>query len=322
MRRRRDSWEDNRGPPPPRDVRDWRPDARGPPPRDRSPPRDGPPPGGRYVASPGRDAKPTDEAASWKLHTAEPSTEEPGELLKVAGCTMELPAKPQLSFWRALEAGNVERVQALLAGGEDVNQLGGAYGSTALGWAALSSDEPMLRMCLERGADANLKARKGSAPLHMAVWNADCPSIVTALLDAGAEATATNHDGKTPLQLARWFDELECGSAAPSVFEMDAWREKWGHPAPGRKRSIALLAAATGVDAEAAVEPAAGAQAAEKAEDVSSKRGRRERGADDEEEDEEETGGVRAISAEADDAPTDAAAVGDDAAAAPSDATE
>lgn len=78
------------------------------------------------------------------MHVAE--SKEDVETLKLAGCKVAMPAKPQLSFWRALEAGDVERVEALLAGGEDVNQLGGAYGSTALGWAALAADEAMLRV--------------------------------------------------------------------------------------------------------------------------------------------------------------------------------
>ena len=111
----------------------------------------------------------------WTMHVADPTPENGAAVIKVAGCKVIVPPRPALSYWRALEAGDVKRVEELFSGGEDVNQLGGAYGSTALGWAALAADEEMLKLCIKQGADVSLKARKGSAPLHMAVWNGDHP---------------------------------------------------------------------------------------------------------------------------------------------------
>lgn len=256
------------------------------------------------------------------MHLAEPKSAEEGggEILKIGGCRVPMPAKPLLSWWRAVEAGELPRVEALLSEGkEEVNQLGGAYGSTALGWAALAADEPLLEALLARGGDANLKARKGSAPLHMAVWNGDHPSIVRKLLDAGASASAKNHDGKTPLELAKWFDALEEASAAPGVVDLDGWRASWGLPPAGRKGVVAVLeAAATGAEGGgkeggggavgAGAVASGGGEVAEPAvsgaEESAGPRGRGARGrarADDDEEEEEDgdgEGGVRAISAE------------------------
>ena len=156
-------------------------------------------------------------------------------------------------------------------------------------------------MLLERGANVNLKARKGSAPLHMAVWNGDHVGVVRRLLAADAEAGCKNHDGKTPLELACWFDALDAASAAPQLLNMEAWREAWGKPAAGRKGVIALLEAATGAaggDTAGGVGGASAGGAAAVATSAegegSGPRGRRGRTRSDEDEDEdaaEESGG-------------------------------
>ena len=164
---------------------------------------------GGGIGSPGNAAPSApEENAQWTLHLADPPADG-AETIKLSGCTLPLPAKPAPSFWRAVEHGDTARVEALISNGEDINQLGGAYGSTALGWAALAADEPMMTLCLSRGADVNLKSRKGSAPLHMAVWNFDNVGAVQQLLGAGADPSVTNHHGQTALELAKWFHSLE-----------------------------------------------------------------------------------------------------------------
>ena len=85
-----------------------------------------------------------DEVTQWTLHLAEPKEMEP--IVTLGGCKMAVPTRTPLSYWRAIEAADTARVEALLAGGEDVNQLGGAYGSSALGWASMAADEPLLQV--------------------------------------------------------------------------------------------------------------------------------------------------------------------------------
>jgi hypothetical protein len=85
------------------------------------------------------------EANSWKMHlSVGMSEEEP--TIKVGGCRVPLPAKPSSSFWRAVEQGDTARVEEMLGTDGDIDQLGGAYGSTVLGWAALAADEPLLKV--------------------------------------------------------------------------------------------------------------------------------------------------------------------------------
>jgi hypothetical protein len=248
-------------------------------------------PGGGGPGGGGPSGGPGDEATQWKLHLAD-APADGAEAIKIAGCTIPLPPKPTPSFWRAVEHGDTARLDALLSAGESVNQLGGAYGCSAVGWAALAGDDAMLALCLSRGADANLKAKKGSAPLHMAVWNFDNVSCVERLLVGGADPTLTNHHGQTALELAKWFDALESASSASDVFDLDGWRETWGHPKAGRAGVIALLEAA-----------AASARAAGGGEESDKATGAAEPMEDDEEDDDDgdgkPAGGLRGVSADA-----------------------
>lgn len=198
-----------------------------------------------------------DSAGEWKRHLREPGPD--ATTVTLAGCKAEAPATPR-SFWQAVEVGDVAHVAQLLEAGEPVDQIGGPYGSTALGWAALAGDVALARVCLEHKAKVEAKSKKGSAPLHLATWNGDHDEIVRLLLDAGADPLSTNAAGLTPLAQARWFERLETESSVDSLFEMGAWREQWARPAPGRARVIARLAAATGesLSPTSGAEPARG----------------------------------------------------------------
>lgn len=189
------------------------------------------------------DASRGDDPTEWTQHLCVPAER---AVVKLAGCTVAAAAPPTLPFWRAVEHGDLSRLEALLEAGEPIDQPGGPYGSTALGWAALSGNVALAQLCLSRGAKPDAKARKGSTPLHMATWNGDYEEIVAMLLEAGADPTATNASGLSPLASARYFDSLERQSSAPSVFEMEEWRAKWGKPPLGRAGVIAKLAAAAG----------------------------------------------------------------------------
>ena len=207
--------------------------------------------------SPRRDREPrrtsrggVDEEAdpkNWEHTLARPADDAPGEAVRLAGCHLKLP-KPERTLWEALEELDVPRVEALLDGGEDVNQLGGPYGCTPLGWAAFAGKVDLAKLLLAKSADPNVAAAKGSHPLHMAVWNGDAPEIVQLLIDGGAQLDATNRDGKTALDLARWFHNLERQSRAEEVYRLREWRERYAKPRAGRAASIAALAAAAGVD--------------------------------------------------------------------------
>jgi hypothetical protein len=197
-----------------------------------------------------REHPPPDDPNDWKLHLAEQledeqDTQKATRVLKLGGCMMRVPEPPAMPFWRAVEYGDVARVAALLEAGEPVDQPGGPYGSTALGWAAVSGHVELAQLCLRHGAKPNAKARKGSAPLHMATWNGDHDEIARLLLQAGADPSIPNAAGLSALAQARWFHRLEMTSNASSRYEMDEWRAQWGKSAAGRAKLIARLEAAT-----------------------------------------------------------------------------
>ena len=243
--RGRDSW-DGRGPPPyRRDSVDGAREydrGRGPPPNVRA---------GGGPSGPGeREHPPPDDPNDWKLHLAEQlddeqDTQKATRVLKLGGCMMRVPEPPAMPFWRAVEYGDVARVAALLEAGEPVDQPGGPYGSTALGWAAVSGHVELAQLCLRHGAKPDAKARKGSTPLHMATWNGDHDEIARLLLQADADPSIPNAAGLTALAQARWFHRLEMTSTASSRYEMDEWRAQWGKSAAGRAKLIARLEAAT-----------------------------------------------------------------------------
>ncbi len=176
------------------------------------------------------------------MHLLAPPADEAEQRMELAGCKVAAAAPPKPTFWEAVQAGDTERVGVLADADEGLmREKGGPYGCTALGWAALSSDLPLLKLCLARGADPNARAAKGSSPLHMALWNSDFAEGVRLLLGAGAKPMLPHAvSEQTPLELARWFDGLET-SAATSPFEMGEWRKQWGKPRAGRAGCIALL---------------------------------------------------------------------------------
>jgi len=132
-----------------------------------------------------------------------------------------------------------------------VNEQGGPYGSTPLGWAAFAGDTELMASLLAHGADPNIAARKGSYPLHMATWNGDHGAAVEALLRAGARTDVRNRNGQTPLEQARWFDKLEREAPVEQVYELEAWRSRYSKPAAGRAATIKALEGAEGAVATA-----------------------------------------------------------------------
>lgn len=242
-------WRDERRRDSGNGGRDWRDDDhfamrdRPPPPEQSNP---------RYeVPTPAAPEGIPRHEREWLHHLNGPATEEEGELVKLAGCTFKLP-KPAQTLWQTLEDGDNTVVQDLVAGisSAEVNELGGPYGSTPLGWAALSGNLTLTQLLLEKKANPNLPAKKGSYPLHMATWNGDHPKIVELLLKAGAWPKVTNNRSKTPLMLAREMAALEDTSYVAKVYHMDEWLESFGQHKRGRAAAIELLLAAEQGDAE------------------------------------------------------------------------
>ncbi len=60
----------------------------------------------------------------------------------------------------------------------------------------------LMTLVISKGADVNLKDKKGMTPLHIAVRYGAPTEVITALVTNGADVNATDADGKTPLQNA------------------------------------------------------------------------------------------------------------------------
>jgi Ankyrin repeats (3 copies)/Domain of unknown function (DUF3471) len=121
--------------------------------------------------------------------------------LRAAGCCLALalllaPSSPCVaqddpgdSLRRAASAGDLAKVQELLAAGVDVNAAN-KYGATALAYASDKGHTEVVKLLLEKGANPNSKDTfYNSTPLNWAVQKGHA-EIVRALLEKGAEGEA------------------------------------------------------------------------------------------------------------------------------------
>ncbi len=102
----------------------------------------------------------------------------------------------------AVIAGDIERLSGLLNRGADPNTVDASLSSTPLSIAAVSTCAAAVRLLLAAGADPNLIAKGGEAPLTFAANVGDI-DIVTLLLAAGADPSKVGGYGMlTPLHEA------------------------------------------------------------------------------------------------------------------------
>lgn len=107
--------------------------------------------------------------------------------------------------WRdATDAGDLNRVSALLDAGADVNALD-EHGQTALMNAAVRGDADLARILVSRGAKLDHTAKYRLTALMLAVIN-NRPGVVRVLVEAGADPTLRGSHGgfaRTPLEYAQ-----------------------------------------------------------------------------------------------------------------------
>ena len=123
----------------------------------------------------------------------------------------------------ASRAGNVAAVQLLIDSEVDVNAVESLQEQSALMWAAAEGHLDVVDALLDKGANANLKARSselttrstradypsgGFTALHWAVRNGD-EAVVRRLVEGGADLNITNADGATPMMLAIVNDRFD-----------------------------------------------------------------------------------------------------------------
>jgi ankyrin repeat protein len=101
----------------------------------------------------------------------------------------------------AIRSGNVPILKDLIASGIDVNERD-SDGYTALNIACGCSNEDMVRVLLEQGADPNISNNLNSAPLYDCVCGTININIVRLLLDHKANVNAQHRDNNTALHIA------------------------------------------------------------------------------------------------------------------------
>ena len=144
-----------------------------------------------------------------KLDTNMPKvTEGPGTPKHLAA----LPKPPtHRELAAAAEAGDVERVSALLKAGAPIHPPNETYGTwpPALHAAAKAGHLDTVRLLLDAGADADQADAFGSNPLHVAAISGRC-SIARLILDeTGMDVDVPDRAGRTPLQEAVQGGSLE-----------------------------------------------------------------------------------------------------------------
>lgn len=102
---------------------------------------------------------------------------------------------------RAIQAGDIDAVNAAIAAGADVNARD-ARGWTALMHAANKGYTLMVPLLLEANAEVDIRAPDGATALFMAAVHGHA-EIFAELMQAGADASIPGPQGRTPLDVAR-----------------------------------------------------------------------------------------------------------------------
>jgi len=118
----------------------------------------------------------------------------------------ESPSSFMLAY-RAVEAGDTDVLRGLLDRDPELVRIRGTNGNDLLGLAG--GNQALVRLLLERGADANRGNDYGWTILHQAAYSNDS-ALARVALDAGADpAASARGDGGTPLVVALFWGHRE-----------------------------------------------------------------------------------------------------------------
>lgn len=106
----------------------------------------------------------------------------------------------EVALVRAIEAGSLDKVKALIAQGADVNAAD-MIGRTPFHAAAFFNRDDVAALLVANSAKVNAPDIYGLTPLHAAVLSGS-KSVAALLISKGADVNAVNTAGLTPLHLA------------------------------------------------------------------------------------------------------------------------
>lgn len=117
------------------------------------------------------------------------------------GGAMAAIMEPEDPLFKAISDNDVERVRALASAELDLNRPNRQRGMSLLTEAVERGNPQIVEMLLAFGADVNLRNSSGRSPL-MSLTETATPEMVRNLLAAGARPNARTNNGATPLMLA------------------------------------------------------------------------------------------------------------------------
>lgn len=104
------------------------------------------------------------------------------------------------ALFAAIKEWNMGTVEALLAGGANVNARN-EYGETPLHMAAFSGSYDIAELLLAKGADISARTDSGSFTVLYYAVDSGSYDIAELLLSKGADVNATDGAGKVPMDI-------------------------------------------------------------------------------------------------------------------------
>ena len=117
-----------------------------------------------------------------------------------AAVTPSAQAVPQ-SLQAAIAKGDYGNALKMIEQGVDIEAKDPGAGASALHYAVMKGEMPLVGLLIQRGADVNSRTKSGTTPLHTAVLYGRF-EVTEYLLDKGSEINAKSASGVTPLSLA------------------------------------------------------------------------------------------------------------------------
>ena len=109
---------------------------------------------------------------------------------------------PPISLQEATSSGEIDKVEALISKGVDVNAREWGSLKTALHYGAEKGHKKVVELLLAKGANTDARDALSTTPLHGAVEKGH-KEVVELLIANGADANAKDYKGRTPLWYAK-----------------------------------------------------------------------------------------------------------------------
>jgi len=136
-------------------------------------------------------------------------------------------AVPEVSIHMAALQGDIVAIRQHIAAGTDLNMTEPSAGSSPIITASLFGKTDVVQALIAGGADVNFRNQEGSTALHTAAFFCH-PEIVSELLDNGADVNIRNNAGSTalesvqaPFEMVKGYYDYFKNTLGPLGLELD-----------------------------------------------------------------------------------------------------